>query len=301
MIPVHIAGMLTDDDDKYKAVVEAFWPGATIDRIWPLTGGVSAVVNAVSATLASGAKGTAVVRFPAVHGAKPASGCVAEVEFRLLRCLFGAGIPVPEPLWLDTSGAVFEVPFFVERFVEGSTAVACENIPTAVNEMARQLVDIHNVAGEFDVPLLEDPVQGALAYLPPDGAVARAVNRRGLIGANDPTLLHGDYWPGNIIWEGTRIMAVIDWEDAVLGDPVADLATATLELRWRYDSAAADAFLLAYLDKRDIDVSDLAVWRIYAASAALAYMDRWGLEPALLHRMRDVAKDVVDESFEEIA
>jgi len=40
---------------------------------------------------------------------------------------------------------------------------------------------------------------------------------------NKPVLLHGDFWPGNVLWKDGRIAAVIDWEDAALGDPLADL------------------------------------------------------------------------------
>ena len=43
---------------------------------------------------------------------------------------------------------------------------------------------------------------------------------------NPPALLHGDYWPGNILWKDGRLAAVIDWEDACLGDPLVDLAMA---------------------------------------------------------------------------
>jgi aminoglycoside phosphotransferase (APT) family kinase protein len=45
-------------------------------------------------------------------------------------------------------------------------------------------------------------------------------------------LLHGDYWPGNVLWHDGKIVAVIDWEDARLGDPLIDLAMSRLDLVW---------------------------------------------------------------------
>jgi aminoglycoside phosphotransferase (APT) family kinase protein len=36
------------------------------------------------------------------------------------------------------------------------------------------------------------------------------------------SLLHGDYWPDNTLWRDGRLVCVIDWEDAALGDPLAD-------------------------------------------------------------------------------
>jgi aminoglycoside phosphotransferase (APT) family kinase protein len=39
-----------------------------------------------------------------------------------------------------------------------------------------------------------------------------------------PVLAHGDAGPGNFLFEGDRLTAVIDWELAHLGDPMGDLA-----------------------------------------------------------------------------
>lgn len=42
-----------------------------------------------------------------------------------------------------------------------------------------------------------------------------------------PVLIHNDLWPSHILWnrQSHRATAVIDWEDARLGDPAADLTT----------------------------------------------------------------------------
>ncbi len=37
-------------------------------------------------------------------------------------------------------------------------------------------------------------------------------------------LVHADYKPGNILLEGDRVTALLDWELAHLGDPLEDLA-----------------------------------------------------------------------------
>lgn len=44
-----------------------------------------------------------------------------------------------------------------------------------------------------------------------------------------PVLIHGDLWPSHILWSrrSRRATAVIDWEDARLGDPAADLTAFT--------------------------------------------------------------------------
>src|SRR5581483_1154898 len=41
---------------------------------------------------------------------------------------------------------------------------------------------------------------------------------------SDPTLVHGDFRAGNLLFEHDRISGVLDWEFAHLGDPARDLA-----------------------------------------------------------------------------
>jgi len=47
------------------------------------------------------------------------------------------------------------------------------------------------------------------------------------------TLVHGDFKPGNVLLEGGRVTAVLDWETAHLGDPHEDLGWVTNPLRAR--------------------------------------------------------------------
>ena len=68
--------------------------------------------------------------------------------------------------------------------------------------------------------------------------------------AGQPVLLHGDYWPGNTLWRDGTLVGVLDWEDAALGDPVADLANARMELTMAFGAAAADGFTRQYAELR---------------------------------------------------
>jgi aminoglycoside phosphotransferase (APT) family kinase protein len=50
--------------------------------------------------------------------------------------------------------------------------------------------------------------------------------------ARDLTLLHGDYELINIMWQGNRIAAVLDWENLGIGDPIDDLGWTCMDF-WR--------------------------------------------------------------------
>ena len=41
---------------------------------------------------------------------------------------------------------------------------------------------------------------------------------------SEAQLLHGDFWPGNTLWQDDRLIAPVDWEEPKLGTPSYDLA-----------------------------------------------------------------------------
>lgn len=99
-------------------------------------------------------------------------------------------------------------------------------------------------------------------------------------------LLHGDYWPGNLLWQAGQLRAVIDWEDALLGDPLADLGNARLELLWAFGEDAQHTFTRYYtaLTQHNLDI--LPYYDLYAALRPAHKLGTWGLEPAVEARMR---------------
>lgn len=102
------------------------------------------------------------------------------------------------------------------------------------------------------------------------------------------SLLHGDFWPGNVLWRGGPLVAVIDGEDAAFGDPLSDLACARVELLCHYDEQAMDHFSEHYLAGSDVDLTALPLWEVYVSAAALASMAHWGwgLPPEIEARRR---------------
>ena len=118
-------------------------------------------------------------------------------------------------------------------------------------------------------------------------------------------MLHGDYWPGNVLWQDGRLAAVIDWEDASLGDPLADLATARVELLCRYGDEAMERFSTSYLASyRDtiepLPLDSLPLWELYVSAAALATMGQWGLEPSEEARRRARTERFFDRAAEQL-
>ena len=77
-----------------------------------------------------------------------------------------------------------------------------------------------------------------------------------------PVWVHGDLHPGNLVADGARLVAIIDFGDVTAGDPAYDLAVAWLA----FDAAGRSAFLEATGDRHD-----RATWiRAHAWAASIA-------------------------------
>jgi aminoglycoside phosphotransferase (APT) family kinase protein len=150
--------------------------------------------------------------------------------------------------------------------------------------MAEFLLRLHKLEPKTisvpGLPQREDPVAGALLYVPdtPQWSALRKAITNWQPKALPASILHGDFWPGNIIWHNEQIAAVIDWEDAAIGTPVSDVACCRAEIVAMYGQQAMTLFTDHYLLHSNLDFSDLPLWDAYVGFAALATMHSWGLE-----------------------
>jgi aminoglycoside phosphotransferase (APT) family kinase protein len=105
---------------------------------------------------------------------------------------------------------------------------------------------------------------------------------------NAPTLLHGDFWPGNVLWPAGRIVVVVDWEDACTGDPLDDAGNARLEILWAFGREAMEQFTRAYRAvMAGVDLAHLPYWDLRAALRPAGKLSRWGLPAAKEEGMRE--------------
>ena len=273
-------------ESDLRAAAAAIDPDARIAEAEPLDGGSSAAVVRMTLELPGGTRLDVVVRQHRDRAGKGHSAAIASKEFHLLRTLADRGFPVPEPFAIhgdDTSGG----PWFATDWVDGSTMIEDSVLDDVLDQMAVFLAGLHSLdPAELHVPgvdRVEDPVVEIHRYLPstPIGRALGATLAAGISRSpNDDVLLHGDFWPGNVLVRESTVVAVIDWEDAAIGDPVADLASARIELVCAYGDDAAERFTDCYLGEvGPLDLGDLPLWESYASSSALSSMHRWGLDP----------------------
>ncbi|MEM1231173.1 MAG: phosphotransferase [Pseudomonadota bacterium] len=281
--------------DVLEQLAQAAIPGAQLQGAARLTGGVSAQVYRLD--LLNGA--TAVRLVLRIHG-DTHGGHSAPLEFALLNALADSGLPVPRARHVDDSGALWPDPLLLIDWLPGSSVPPGRSLRFA--RMAQMLRRIHDTPIDAlpALPARTAPFPEGLDYLPrgPRWATLRSAltDFSGDRYTGPAVLLHGDFWPENLLWTRGHLTAVLDWEDAAFGDPLCDLAAAQVELRYLFGRGAMGAFLNAYARNQPIDPLRLALWQIYVAAAAHCYMGQWGLPRAREAHMRREALATIEEA-----
>lgn len=165
----------------------------------------------------------------------------------LLRTLHAAGLAVPDvPMDSDEEDELGS-PYIVMESLPGRTFVVWEphpsfdlgreNVSQIWRQAATALAGIHAYEWRGTLSGWQEPRRPAeeLAYWPKilgkaqeprwiekgqklAGALERQIPPDGPVG-----VIHGDYQPGNVLYDGTRLTGIIDWELTGIGSQTLDL------------------------------------------------------------------------------
>ncbi len=255
-----------------SAVVRRFAPDARVVAASGMDGGESATMTSITLERAGGARECVVLR-QAGDANLAADPDAAENEARVLDALSRRGLPVPRALHVDQSHRLLSRPFLVVTFLEGAPDYDPSDRMDAAWQMAGFLARLHAIdAGHVDLAAVsrrQGPLDGPSRRNGLPGAFRGA---RELLEASRPppvrnpeALLHGDFWAGNVLWRDGRLSGVVDWEDAAIGDPLADLAIARADMSWGFGREAMEAFTARYAGCTGFDLCALPYWDLRAA------------------------------------
>ena len=180
-------------------------------------------------------------------------------EYRFQGALDGSGVPHAKPLALCSDTEVTGAIFYVMEFVDG-LVLADPPSEEVGGRSAGRLVVEQMIDALADLALINVDEAGVSDLGRPDGFLERQVRRwrgqldgyrrrdlPGIDGVGDwldenrPTgmragIMHGDFNRHNMLFtreQPTRLAAVLDWENATVGDPLMDLGY--LLSGWRPD------------------------------------------------------------------
>jgi aminoglycoside phosphotransferase (APT) family kinase protein len=170
-------------------------------------------------------------------------------EARLLRALRDTPARVPQVLAVCEQEATIGAPFYVMERVEGEAIVA--SIPPALDTPAeRQRIGEQLIDALVEIHAVDWRAAGLEDFGKPTGYLERQLRRFGglwelnktreipavesvgtwlaehMPSSGPATIVHGDYRLGNTMFAldaPARLTAVLDWEMATIGDPLADI------------------------------------------------------------------------------
>jgi aminoglycoside phosphotransferase (APT) family kinase protein len=165
---------------------------------------------------------------PRVDAAAVATGATA------LQVAERHGLPAPHLVAADLSGNEAGVPASLETLVPGSTAWPV-GTPATLRAAGAALARLHAVAmgPQEHLPFRPRPIAvddfatdrrtGRMPTTPLLEQADHLVTTHGLP-SGDTVYLHGDVWPGNLVWNGDGVAAFIDWKTAGVGAPGVDVS-----------------------------------------------------------------------------
>jgi len=210
---------------------------------------------------------------------------LADREWKLLTAAGAAGVPTPPVLW---AGRLGDRSAIITGFVDGHTALLPTSLPGWANSLAATLASIHGIEVGSDLAeLLQDAPTSPISILPPVGPAShpdyelliRARTELAPESGGAGPLIHGDYWPGNLLCRHGEIVAVLDWEAATIGSPAADVAYCATEMRFLGFPDEATKFINAYRELTGSSLKALDYWLITALCRGISdpgsFVDAW--------------------------
>ncbi|MFF3572628.1 phosphotransferase family protein [Nocardia jiangxiensis] len=169
-------------------------------------------------------------------------------EYRMLRALHPTDVPVPAPLVI-AGPEIIGAPFYIMEFARGAVLREREQldrISAKSNDLAAGLVDtlarLHRLdpeaVGLGDLGRPQGYLERQLRRWDAQVAASHSRDLPDLVDLGErlaaalpfgraAALVHGDYRLDNVVVDpqNARVVGVLDWEMATLGDPLTDLAS----------------------------------------------------------------------------
>lgn len=217
-------------------------------------------------------------------------------EYRLLTALHPLGFPVPRPLALCEDPSIIGSIFYMMEWANGRPhadgslpGFAPDQRGRMYAQLVDTLADLHRIdsqaagLGDFGKPgnyferqvarwtrqyrdsqtdALPD-MERLIAYLPTT-----------VPGQSRVSIVHGDYRIDNVVFAEERLTAVLDWELATLGDPLADFSYLAMQWVMPADGGAGlvgldlaqlgipslDEIVHRYSDRSGVPAADTLNW-----------------------------------------
>jgi len=234
----------------------------------------------------------------------PAAGPRIRREFLIQRHLYQLKYPVPQPLVLEEDCTYLDGPFLIMKRICGPTLLhsllrrpwrlfrgpiemaelhaRLHQLPTCGFPdwtgclLTRRLEEMVAAIDEYGLRTLQPGLDWLLVHRP--------------TAPNSASILHLDFHPLNLVVDQHRSLVVLDWNEAAIGDPHADVGTTVMLMDCLPPVRATSLerlsilagqpifysqYLRTYRQQMPLDENKLAYYRAFAAFRRLCNYGRW--------------------------
>ena len=273
-------------DQQFELIARAIDPKASVIATRELIGGISCRMDVMSYSSESGQHDVVVRQYGPWH--KDDDPHPADVEAEVLLHLANNGVSVPGLVLTDEALKILGSRTIVTEYVDGEPCVQ----PRDSTGWSQQLVDVITQVHRLPVPSRLNQIVPLLftamdrSFSRPEPSDDIKSHPLGVelwrkcremwpsVDKSARNLIHADYWPGNTLWKDDQLVAIVDWEEPRLGEPLWDIAIIV------QDSAifgidVEDEVIGHYKRISDRSLTDYRFWRMYVAMSEMSDPGEW--------------------------
>ena len=196
------------------------------------------------------------------------------------------GLAAPRLIAADLDGSASGTVATLETFLPGSADLPPKVSIARLREVGAAIARAHafSMDAQPDLPYRPRPIavddraaERRRGWMPTTPLLRQAdeqVTSHGLP-AGPSVFVHGDVWGGNVLWEGDRCVALIDWKTAGVGDPGVDLGSLRMQMALQYGHDAPAHVLEGWERQAGRAASAVPYWDAVAALNTPTVMHGW--------------------------
>jgi len=274
--------------DQFEQVAKVIDPNARVVSTQKLAGGISSRMDGLEYE-SLGTVARKVVTRQYWESKNPEDDDRLFGESAVLRALSANGVPAPEVVVdLEVASEIFGRPAIVISYLEGIPNLATHDPDNWARQLAAALARIHStpVAPQLMtvVGSAHNEITKWMTQIEPSDHFKKhalgielwnAMRRLWpSVDTSETHLLHGDFWPGNTVWDGETLLAIVDWEWPALGEPMYDVGYFLTDAVY-FGIDIEDTFLEAYEHASGNQIEDLLFWKMAATARAMPDIGPW--------------------------
>ena len=185
---------------------------------------------------------------------------------QVLDLLDGTPVPAPRRLAHSSSVGALGSPVMVQSLLSGDPTIPVEPdeawlieiVTTVLRLQAIPLAEWMHDRVSVRWRDLDVLAEGELTA--GDRLLLRRLRERGPAAPVTPVFGHDDYWVGNTLRDGQRIVGIVDWGHAGVVSAARDATYCAVDTSLCYGLEAGDRIIDTFTEQRQLDAEEMLVW-----------------------------------------